>query len=577
MSKVFLKAVSRGLYFFLLFQLLALFTNAQDNRLLIDGKVKDWKTIPHNFLTGAEQQEKNTPFKHLRLTTGPKYLYVQFSLANRFNLTGGNPEKGQIYCFLDTDNNIKTGHKNGEIGAEIAIDFHRKTAYLNKDEQYNYNLDQLGIRLMPTVTSKHFELAIPLSITTSEAGSLRLGDTVRIQLFDKASKTSFPSKKRAITHSINNRTISRPEPTSLKDPQPSSFRVLSYNTLNNGLVDSVRGSHLKAVFQTLEPDFIALNECWDVKANTAKDFFNKALPQAKKKSWHTSKEDPGNITVSRYPIQYADQIHDDHRLLATLHDLPDKPDLPESLLLINAHLSCCNKEDKRQKQVKALWDFIRSARNDGGNLSISSSTPVVIAGDFNLVGKRKTLDMLLSGTGKGRTFDQLNSVKGRHLNSRMTFTWKNIDSEWPAGKLDYIFYSGNKLKVLKSFTLNTETAPEAILSTSSLNDSTTRLASDHLPLVADLSLKGFEPLENNDLWLSSLATNSSVKILTKKSIDSVDVVNPKGKTVYNRTFNKNKRNLSTFSMPLEVSPGIYSMIWFSDNEKGYKQFMIDPE
>ncbi len=260
-----------------------------------------------------------------------------------------------------------------------------------------------------------------------------------------------------------------------------------------------------------------------------------------------------------------------------MHNLLDKPKLPESLLFINAHLSCCDKEDKRQKQVKALREFIRSAQKDGGKLSLSPNTPIVIAGDFNLVGKQETLTMLKSRTTGEPTFNQLNSVKGRITNSLMTYTWENTESQWPAGKLDYVFYPKNELKVLKSFTLNTANVRDTILRSSSLTDSTTQLASDHFPLVADFSLKEFRPLQDQDLWLSPLVIDSTLKLLTNKPIDSVEVVNLKAKTVYEKTFENQRDTASAFSLPLKISPGIYKLIWFSDKEKGYKQFMVNPE
>ena len=73
-----------------------------------------------------------------------------------------------------------------------------------------------------------------------------------------------------------------------------------------------------------------------------------------------------------------------------LIDVPDT--LGGDVFFINSHLSCCGNDAARQDQVDEMMAWI--VQNEG-NLTVN--TPIVYAGDLNLVGYAQQLETLLEG------------------------------------------------------------------------------------------------------------------------------------------------------------------------------------
>jgi hypothetical protein len=168
------------------------------------------------------------------------------------------------------------------------------------------------------------------------------------------------------------------------------------------------------------------------------------------------------------------------------------------VLVIANHWSCCGNDGSRQVQADALIDFLRDARSPGGRIELAADTPIVAAGDFNLVGLRRQLETLLTGDIQdngtwgpdsppdwdGSDFDV---AEARHADARFVYTWRNDGSSFYPGKLDYIVYTGSVASVEKSVAVETRTMTASSLLDAGLMASDTVVASDHAPIVADFS------------------------------------------------------------------------------------------
>ena len=111
---------------------------------------------------------------------------------------------------------------------------------------------------------------------------------------------------------------------------------------------------------------------------------------------------------------------------------------------------------------------------------IDPGAPVVVMGDLNLVVSRAPLETLTVGSG-------LRLLEPRHSNAPFVHTWRDDDSRFGPGQLDFVLVSSN-LEVDHAFALATDTLPLDILSRWGLRSRDAAIASDHLPLVADLRL-----------------------------------------------------------------------------------------
>ena len=552
--------------------LLLVVTRTDAQSLLIDGDPKDWKSLAVESKQSFVDTNHQSPFQEMNLVHDANFLYLQFKLKDNIALTESNSENAQIYLYLDIDGNTKTGYQEGiGIGAELGINFPQKVAYWNKGEGDKFNLDPLNIRVQPTVTSSDFEIAIPRQLPVPGREPVEIGDTIGVQLKDDVSQTLFPSSSEGAHYAFQGKGLPDPKTRPIPKETDSTFRMVTYNVLDNGLLDSNRQPYFKKIFQTLKPEIITLNECWDIKAQEARAFFQETLPLSGNQKWYATKKDEGNITLARYPITASWSIHEDHRLTANLIDLPEKAILPHQVLVINGHLSCCDQVEKRKAQANAFLDFVQEAQRE----HLTGNVPIVLSGDLNLVGEQATLNLLKNGTGHFQPdwdFTGLVSAKGKQIDSRMTFTWENPESEWPAGKLDYMIYSDAFLKAARSLTLNSQNIPESMLAKWPITDSSTRLASDHLPLVTDFKLSPFTPMADQPLWLNPSISSDSLQIRSRIEGEKITIQNASGDE--KRVLTGNPDKTFYWINTRKWDAGSYFIRWQGKEKVYVKKFLI---
>ena len=217
-------------------------------------------------------------------------------------------------------------------------------------------------------------------------------------------------------------------------------------------------------------------------------------------------------TISRYPVlgSWAIDLN-----LAVLLDTTNV--LGTELLCINAHLPCCDNDDGRQEEIDAIMGFIRDAYLPGGNLSLDSEVPVLIAGDLNLVGLAQQLETLLTGDiqdedthGPDQQPDpdgtDLTNIISRLTEKRMGYTWRNdYSSFWP-GHLDFLIYSDSNMTLRHDFIVYTPEMSSDELDAQGLEAGDSN-ASDHLVFCAEFAapcptdITGDGEIDVNDLLL----------------------------------------------------------------------------
>ena len=127
---------------------------------------------------------------------------------------------------------------------------------------------------------------------------------------------------------------------------------------------------------------------------------------------------------------------------------------------------------------------------------ITADTPIILAGDFNLVTWRQHYNTLRNGaihdtTQFGPSFDpdsyagSFVDLNPRLLTRPMDYTWRNDKIGFAPGRLDYIFYTGSSLGAGNNYIYEDEELPDSVLSFFNLKEGDAARASDHLPLVAD--------------------------------------------------------------------------------------------
>ena len=486
--------------------------------IALDGQFEDWDNFQNTY-NDTPNDGDDIDFLSLEITNDQNYLYLFITTNEIFNLT----EYNDISLYIDTDNNASTGYYINNIGAELEYHFgFRDGTFHAANNEYNIYWSDIEFRALPTVTSNRFEIAIARNILPNNIHPLFTSNTIQVALRDWSSVSNgdvLPDNGETLSYEFNSALFESYVPIDLAKNNTEYVRLMTYNTLSNGLLENNRRDKIAQIIQAVSPNIITFNECWDVTASYAKNFMDETLPLNNSAGWQITALDYGNITASRYDILANWQIWPGHRLTASHIDLPNNI-YTTDLLVINAHLKCCsNGDNQRQEEADAIAEFILDLKSGGGNITLPPNTPFVISGDLNLVGDFQQLETLITGDiqntfsfGNGGALDWDNSdledVVSLQADIPMAYTWFGANAIYPPSRLDFAIYSNSVMSMKKAFTLQTETMSSDRLDMYNLSFNATSIASDHFPKITDFEIASYP------LATPSIKEEKSINILS---------------------------------------------------------------
>lgn len=314
-------------------------------------------------------------------------------------------------------------------------------------------------------------------------------------------------------------------PEFLAKRSPDDIRLLCYNVnwdaifpdgdaLNHKFRKFSRGDAFVRILRAVGADIICLEEINpERQAQQVTNILDRAVPidpDDDKKTWNAFLGQD-NYIAARWPLKMTarDTAPSTGRGQAmALVDLPDDK-YPLDLYFINAHMKSAGGAEniaRRCVHADAIMNWIRDARNPGGNIDLPANTGLVICGDLNVYDNdpRRQLFTLISGDILNeRAFGPdflpdwddtiLEDVLPTH-NARGAerWTWRDDTGPYNPGPLDRVIITDSVLRVTHAFVLNTATLTEAELKATGLEKGDVALnfetgEFDHLPIVVDLA------------------------------------------------------------------------------------------
>lgn len=457
----------------------------------LDGSFDDWAGVA---LAGSDNPNDGgiVDFANVWVANDQDYLYIRFE-------TGGEvqpDEQQDIRIYVDTDLNASTGTRFGGIGAELVWELGGRSGTFYSPGATNIDHPDIGLLVGPTVSNTEFELALRRDALPNGSDPLFTGMQVRFVLRDASSGDTMPDSG-GLNYTFA--TGSDVAPTlSLAKDAPEDIRVAVWNVQNDGLFDGGSSEAAQGrLLNAMDPDVLILCETWNHNASEAVAIIEQHLPSGPGESWDGVKLDQGNVIVSRFPILDSWEVNPGYRITAALVELGAGYDT--DLLVVANHWRCCTANSDRQEEADSVIEFLADARTVGGAITLAADTPVVLGGDFNLVGWRQQLDTIVTGDiinegiyGPDSAPDwdgtDLAVPPSRHPDGRASFTWRNDFSSFYPGVLDWILYTDSAMTLKNHYILETRTMLPATLAANSLVHDDSWVASDHAPRVADFSL-----------------------------------------------------------------------------------------
>ncbi len=474
--------------------LLLLCTSFLYSFIEINGRFDDW--ISDSSIIYYEDNISDTEgadLLSLAITNDENFLFIKIKLDSEIDLLDEFENPSDIIIQIDADNNSNTGYPIMGIGSEYGIRCLEKFVYDNTYPGDNIEpLSFVQFRVLPSITSDEFEIAIG----RHPFGESIFNDTIAIVIKENHSNDFIPNEGEILTFTFDDTYHEPVELIEINKEDSLLLRVMAYNTLTNGLQDDDRIDNFTRIISAINPQIIAFNETQSTSESDVYDLLQNSVGGF----WDVLKHPNDNITASRFPI-IADWVVN-NKIDASLINL-NEGIYDSDILIIVGHLSCCSSDVQRQQQVDGLIRFILDAKSPGGEISLPEHTPIVFLGDMNLVGDSQQYYTIIEGDiqdtdtyGEGGFPDwddsELADIICRQTDKRMAYTWRNENSEYPPGRLDFIFYTNSVMSSTKSFTLQTEVMSDERLENYGLLWNDTKGASDHFPIVADFDLSFYE-------------------------------------------------------------------------------------
>ena len=478
-----------ALYLYFPILAFAFFQNSQDASLpaiLIDGCFEDWQGRTPLFV---QEQAAVSP-EALRLSglwaaDDADYLYLKLVFNNNILLQ----ENNRIILYLDCDDEPHTGKAIGDIGAEVAFAFGQRQGWmLVNGDSLSIEYEALGLVAAPATYTDTFELALQWN-ASPELERLHFGDgPLRLLIRDEDSGNAMPS---VLYQPLRQGRAPLKWP-GLEKADSRHLRLVTHNVNRHHLQPDKRDAFTR-VYRALQPDLLLLEEAYDGTAEEIRDYFQPALGPSPTGLWLAYKAGAeATVLITPYPVHEIVPLGNSAAYLIDL-----RPNYPGSLALVALSLPCCRQDIARQAVADQIMAFVRHWRKGSVDGGLAEGTPIVLAGDANLVGYPEQLATLLYGRiqdslAYGASFSPdwdgspFTDLCPQQLQRPMTFTWRG--KGFFPGRLDYIIYSDSALRIGRNFVFDTVGLPESLLKQYDIREQDAPNTYKHQPVVADLIL-----------------------------------------------------------------------------------------
>ncbi len=450
----------------------ALHSLALAQPIVIDGQHNDWPSQHASITDPAGDAAGELDVIELGGLAHGNIIYLRLRTTSLFNFVAGAQTDPDLRIVFQPD-----GGPVLELSA-------RGRQLVRRDTAQVLTWDAVKYASAPTFASDTYEFRLDLS---SVGGIGPAGVTVWLEGSDTLeSPLTIPAGKSSGTGANPPRvTITPGTPGSTPAIEPDAqapiparhLRVASLNTYQTGLLDNSRIAVFGRLLRSTAADIILIQEEYNSNATQVASFFNTHMPRPDGATWNVHKRGD-NAIVSHYPIQPLP--NHDASYSAAVVITPRGP-----IVVLGIHPKCCgyigSSEDlQRISQTQRMAQLVTEVRAGQHNTAVElNDAPVIIGGDWNLVGSRTPLDMLIEPEMPRMAELPMLSAAAD------VSTWRALNGlGFPPGRLDLIVYDASTLTPTFSEVFDSALLTAERLATLGLQAADSR-ASDHLMLLAD--------------------------------------------------------------------------------------------
>lgn len=428
--------------------------------LCIDGQFGDW--IEPALLAQDPKGDAAGGFDLVRVAGAGAgtQLYVQFEMDQPRNLQSGLSAEGTLRLLIGMSSKD-----------QLEVNFRERMASVVSRPGERVAWTAIKFACLPTYAAKQYELRLDL-----ESLGVRVGDTVTLQF---AGSDSLGEPLKVV---MNGAGAELPMVATAK--LAGALRVANLNTLHAGLSDPRRATQINRLLKAVEADICCFQE--ELEEQAFRESAPRVVPHADGTAVNVHWQGDCGI-ATRLPLQPLDMRFEPRFSrtdpvrrqtgAAAAIQMPDG----RYLVVCSVHWSCCGyqgdvRDQARVREANRVADELARLRAGAWGDHLREA-PVIVVGDYNLVGSRAPLDTLES-CGLSECL-----VRGLADNSACTWRGPEDESFWP-GRLDLVMFDATRLSRRGGFILNSGDMPDSLLQQLGLQRRDSEV-SDHLLIVAD--------------------------------------------------------------------------------------------
>lgn len=519
----------------LLIFILAISSISVHSQILIDEDYTDWEGKPLILDDLDDGNNFGVDFISMQVSNDEENIYFKIEIDDEILLQ----EENNVHLALDIDNTINTGEVIHGIGADIIFDFGDRTGrFIINGFNYTVYHDDLRLVVLPSLSSKIFELSIQRNIQRPTGGFVDLSDQITCVFYEDLTDGDYiPELDSEKTFEIDENLTLEP-PTYQLSKQGNGFRLMTYNSLFDGLFDSPQDRPQERIIGAMNADIYAFVEIYD---HNSSEIVSKVQNATGSSGFDHASEGFDTHLISKYAITNSTNIDGNGAYLLDYQG--------NDLLIIVAHLPAGSNDSSRQQEVDKIAAFVRDAKSGNNSFALDADAPIIITGDMNLYGDKRQRETLLTGDisnnntyGPDAALDwddsDLTACLAFATGTPHAITWLNNGSSFFPGRLDYTIYTDHVLTLKNTYALYTSHLSQSDLNSLGLFSDDTVDGSDHFPVIADFEIR--DPTAHTQLTLDDLGVrvgpNPTVDFITIDSkIDNyrINVFNSSGISVYN--------------------------------------------
>ena len=219
------------------------FCFAQSASIEIDGVFNDWN---ETLITEKDPSEwvSGIDLLSLSLTNDRDYLFIRLKADKEFDFSD-NIIDHNIHLYLDTDNDASTGDsKFSEFGADLVLNLKDRRVNFYNPNLNSISLNDIHLRVAPTVTSNSFEIAIPRNIMPDGQNRLFKASNLKLIVANLSNNDRIPNSGNLV-YDFDESRLNGYDLVDINKRSDDLIRIVAYNTLSNGLTDLTRKSHFE--------------------------------------------------------------------------------------------------------------------------------------------------------------------------------------------------------------------------------------------------------------------------------------------------------------------------------------------